>query len=279
MCSETWLTWCKCFRLNISCKCEQPRTKEAILSHLLKKWIINLQKNWLGSQNRWRRRSRRLPPPPLRCFPPPLPPQWVTWRRLALTSGNTQKYHRGELRAVCLRKPTQTVSEPKWTFSFVQFHNFYWWHNLKKCQRLLDEFYTVYNWFHFFHCLKTLIYFSKILKRLKIIWVAITDSFRIPQNGCQIFWEKYPPLQYPLHTLSKVSLMYSSVFFVCFMKNKINTGEQGVTSLLWTFSAIQVHRHWGLPTAKTNPIRNSCILILSFMLISNIASFMWNQIS
>ena len=57
------------------------------------------------------------------------------------------------------------------------------------------------------------------------------------------------------------------------------TGEQGVTSLLWTFSAIQVHRHWGLPTAKTNPIINSCILILSFMLISNIASFMWNQIS
>ena len=73
-----------------------------------------------------------------------------------------RKYHRGELRAVCLRKPTQTVSEPKWTFSFVQFHNFYWWHNLKKCQRLMDEFYTVYNWFHFFHCLKTLIYFSKI---------------------------------------------------------------------------------------------------------------------
>ena len=131
----------------------------------------------------------------------------------------------------------------------------------------------------FFHCLKTFIYFSKILIKLKMIWVAITDSFRIPQNGCQIFWEKYSPLQYPLHTLSKVSLMYSSVFFVCFMKNKINTGEQGVTSLLWTFSAIQVHRHWGLPTAKTNPIINSCILILSFMLISNIASFMWNQIS
>ena len=55
------------------------------------------------------------------------------------------------------------------------------------------------------------------------------------------------------------------------------TGEQGVTSLLWTFSAIQVHRHWGLPTAKTNHIINSCILILSFMLISNIAPFMWNQ--
>ena len=38
------------------------------------------------SQNQWRRRSRRLPPPPLRCFPPPLPPQWVPWRRLALAA-------------------------------------------------------------------------------------------------------------------------------------------------------------------------------------------------
>ena len=155
---------------------------------------------------------------------------------------------------------------------------------LEKMSKTVGWVYTVYNWFHFFHCLKTLIYFSKILKRLKIIWVAITDSFRIPQNGCQIFWEKYSPLQYPLHTLSKVSLMYSSVFFVCFlMNNKIHRWARSDLSPLNLqcnsgASALGAPQR-GVPTAKTNPIINSCILILSFMLISNIASFMWNQIS
>ena len=44
------------------------------------------RKKLTRSQNRRRRRSRWLPPPPLRWFPPPLPPQWVPWRRLALAA-------------------------------------------------------------------------------------------------------------------------------------------------------------------------------------------------
>ena len=86
---------------------------------------------------------------------------------------------------------------------------------LEKMSKTVGWVYTVYNWFHFFHCLKTLIYFSKILKRLKIIWVAITDSFRIPQNGCQIFWGKYSPLQYPLHTYPVKSLANVLISLLC----------------------------------------------------------------
>ena len=49
-----------------------------------------------------------------------------------------------------------------------------------------------------------------------------------------------------------------------------------VASPLWTFHAKQVHRQWGLPNAKINPNNSSCILILSYMLVPNIAYFMWN---